>query len=574
MFVAFRKRLLLADERGFSIIVAIVVLAASSLLLFAAIDSVLDNVQTTRADLDQKRALLAADAGLAVYQQALNANPNYWSTCPVSGSVGATGQTGTAVTVPGSTDSGSIETYAYENLPATGQTGCSATSPITSEIEQTSTPAAGTFRVKITGTSQPTTGTAQHAVSRTLVAQFSPASFLQFIYYTQYEILDPTATGDSQTTCANDYWAGTQYSSGQARNAACGGAIYFITGDSINGPMFSRDDLAVSGTPTFGSTASDAIDTPGCYTSTNTTPSAANCGTPGTTTGVVGTLNTGVANEYGLPSSDAQLEVIADGNNTANNNGCYAGDGCVFVGPTTIVLTGSTFTVTNANYNGGVAKTGLSPSNGVIYVANTTGQTCAGYTPYLSSYSVSNCGNATVSGTYSSSFTIGTDNDIIINGNLTPTTVNVSGNPSTPPTPTGTALLGLIAADFVRIYHPLSSARSGSTDGSCGNGNSNGSGSLTNPYIYAAILALNHSFIVDNYDCGSTLGKLNVYGAIAQMYRGPVGTESGSSVVTGYTKNYYYDRRFQTLAPPYFLNPVNAGRDVSQLTECDSASTC
>ena len=60
-----------------------------------------DNVQSTRTDLDQKRALLAADAGRSVYQQAINANPNYWSTCPDSGAVGATGQTGTAVTVPG-----------------------------------------------------------------------------------------------------------------------------------------------------------------------------------------------------------------------------------------------------------------------------------------------------------------------------------------------------------------------------------------------------------------------------------------------------------------------------------------
>ena len=42
--------------------------------------------------------------------------------------------------------------------------------------------------------------------------------------------------------------------------------------------------------------------------------------------------------------------------------------------------------------------------------------------------------------------------------------------------------------------------------------------------IDAAILAINHSFIVDNYDCGSPLGTLTVNGAIAQKYRGAVGT--------------------------------------------------
>ena len=42
--------------------------------------------------------------------------------------------------------------------------------------------------------------------------------------------------------------------------------------------------------------------------------------------------------------------------------------------------------------------------------------------------------------------------------------------------------------------------------------------------IDAAILAINHSFIVDNYNCGARLGTLNVIGAIAQKYRGAVGT--------------------------------------------------
>ena len=117
--------------------------------------------------------------------------------------------------------------------------------------------------------------------------------------------------------------------------------------------------------------------------------------------------------------------MIADGNTTAPPATAvdFASAGYVFVGPTTIVLTGSTFTVTNANYNGGVAKTGLTASNGVIYIANTAGRTCAPYSPYLNSYSVDYCGDATVSGTYSSSLTIGTDNDIIINGNLIPSTV-------------------------------------------------------------------------------------------------------------------------------------------------------
>ncbi len=55
-------------------------------------------------------------------------------------------------------------------------------------------------------------------------------------------------------------------------------------------------------------------------------------------------------------------------------------------------------------------------------------------------------------------------------------------------------MLGLIANNFVRVYHP------------CSNG-TNGSGSLSNPTIDAAILTINHSFIVDNYNCGARSGR-------------------------------------------------------------------
>ena len=52
---------------------------------------------------------------------------------------------------------------------------------------------------------------------------------------------------------------------------------------------------------------------------------------------------------------------------------------------------------------------------------------------------------------------------------------------------------------------------------------------MTNPWIYAGILSTSHSFIVDNFSCGEALGKLNEYGAIAQDYRGPVGTSGGTA---------------------------------------------
>ena len=146
------------------------------------------------------------------------------------------------------------------------------------------------------------------------------------------------------------------------------------------------------------------------------------------------------------------------------------------------------------------------------------------------------CGSVYVKGTYSKSLTIAAETNLIIDGNITPTGVSDGG------TPPGTTVLGLIASDYVRIYHPCSGS------GPMG-------GSLTEPWIYAAMLSTDHSFLVDNYNCGSGLGHLNVYGAIGQKYRGIVGTTGG----TGYLKNYIYDERLATEEPPYYLSPLKAG---------------
>ncbi len=83
------------------------------------------------------------------------------------------------------------------------------------------------------------------------------------------------------------------------------------------------------------------------------------------------------------------------------------------------------------------------------------------------------------------------------------------------------------------------------------------------PSVSAALLTVAHSFGVQNYqygpaftNYGGSAGNLTVFGAIAQEYRGAVGTFSGSSVVTGYSKNYSYDNRLKYDSPPHFLNPV------------------
>jgi hypothetical protein len=197
------------------------------------------------------------------------------------------------------------------------------------------------------------------------------------------------------------------------------------------------------------------------------------------------------------------------------------------------------------------------PANGVIYVQN---QNCTPQYDSTMDYPAvtdgTGCGDIYVrsSANVPSDLTIGADNDIIIDGNLT-------HGPGVE--------VGLIANNFVRVYHPINRSYS------CGSSNANASsspedptrGSMSDPMIDAAILSISHSFIVDNWGCGTGLGDLTVVGAIAQKYRGTVGTHSGTTVVSGYSKAYSYDYELRYHQPPFFLDPVQAGWGILQETE-------
>ncbi len=91
-----------------------------------------------------------------------------------------------------------------------------------------------------------------------------------------------------------------------------------------------------------------------------------------------------------------------------------------------------------------------------------------------------------------------------------------------------------------------------------------GSGAPTNMEIDAVMMAgsqttTDGSFSVANYNTKTPTGTLKVMGSIIQKARGPVGTISGSTIATGYAKNYYYDTRMADNPPPYF--PTTGGYD-------------
>jgi len=82
------------------------------------------------------------------------------------------------------------------------------------------------------------------------------------------------------------------------------------------------------------------------------------------------------------------------------------------------------------------------------------------------------------------------------------------------------------------------------------------------------MLALGHSFIVQNYDEGAQLGTITINGVIAQKWRGPVGTSGG----TGYLKSYGYDTRLQYASPPYVQDITETPYRPSQWAEIQNPS--
>lgn len=525
MSIASRLSLRLArrlrDEHGFTMIVAMGVLLVTSLLITATFVALSGDAHNSQNDLNAKRAYYAARAGVDAFTYQMNENANYWTSC--------TNDTQSTMTVPGSTTG---ETYAWAPVPANGGSTCSVSDPIGSLIDTTT----GTLRMKFTGTSGGTP-----SVSRGIIAQYRKASPLDYLWFTQYEALDSSISG--YTDCA------VYYRVSGGRPSHCN--IYWVSGDTMKGPMYTMDQFLISGSPTFGRNTSDYIRSlaPGSICS-------AGCGS----LNMQGTPQAGYGG-VSEPSDNSGL--LTDATN----------HGLVFSGTTQVMLgspDNAHATIVNCPGTSATAancttRTVLLASTPIIYVSNATGCNPPAYNPFGATYPATGGGNyygcagdVYVSGNYNSSMTIAAANDIVINGNLL-----ANGSIGAP---SGSPILGLVANEFVRLMHGVSADR-GNTYLNCGSNTDILSQTLKNPTIDAAILALQHSFIVDNFDCGNPANTvdLNIYGALAQRFRGAVGTGTGN---TGYIKDYSYDDRLAVLLPPYLFDISTSAWELSRETLC------
>ncbi len=505
-----------SSDAGFTMIIALGVMLVTSLLLVAGYTAVTGDAKLSSNEIIQKQAAYAAVAGVQEYEYQLQSNPDYWETCKTPENIVPQETTAKETAYNGH--------YVIKLLPAStapkGTTGCSTSNPFGTMI-QSGGSLANTFRIESIGYA----GTDK----RTLIATFHVIGFLNYVYFTQYEVEDPSLDGDSTTECEKYYVERTK------TGAECQ-TILFGKEDSVNGPMHTDDaaNVTCSKELNFGREGdTDAVEINGGTWPTCSKSSEPTYNDP--------TKKPTVGTELVAPQSDTSLLAYVEEENK-------------FTGVTHLVLNGTTNEITAKYYveEKGVEKevkeTIEWPKNGLIYVQ--AGKNCS-YTFKPTSADTTteekeeiNCGTVYVSGTYSQPLTIAAQNNLIINGSISPTSVSKLGS-----APSGTTTLGLIATEYIRIYHP------------CGS-KGNETGSLENPWIYAALLSTSHSFIVDNFNCGKNLGELNVYGAIAQKFRGPVGLASGQ----GYNKDYIYDERLATDEPPYFLSPLNAGWQIERET--------
>lgn len=539
------------SEAGYTMIMVTLAMSLIMTLAVVAVAAVNGDTHQGVYDLTRKQAFEAAKAGVEDYAFHLKADSGYWEGCasvPEPSAVNQKGSTTKTRYVPGSTEA----KYAIELLPAETQssstpyTTCSTTNPQASMLEAGGT-LVGSFRIRSTGLS----GKSKVSV----VTTFKRPSFLDYVYFTQYETFDPITFADSTwlkaayTQCEKTIQEGRYSSTISGSNGEYCRVISFAGSDAQKGPVHTNDAFVICGSPSFGRTPSDSVEVsagpPGYYWGASSSLggarlSSGNC--PSATPKFNGTFKTNTP-VLEPPSTNGELATIAESTFR-------------YTGQVRICLSGSTMTVGNSGGCTGLYS-GAIPANGVVYVKNGSGCSTA-YSPFTATYpSTSGCGNAYVrttssTGTYSGQLTIAAENDIVIDGNLKRS---------------GTGMLGLIANNFVRIYHPYPGELWDSERNEYRCTTSSGEVRLEDPEIDAAILAINHSFIVDHYRCGSGMGTLNIEGAVAQKFRGPVGTFNSSGTASGYTKNYEYDDRLRYQEPPSFLDPVTKSWIIGRETQ-------
>lgn len=580
------------SEEGVAL-VAVVGLSVVMLLLAAmALSFSASGMVKARNDQDGNAALAAAYAGVDEYSSRLSNDSTYQRFGnPAAPFTVATGSAA-LVTLPATNNDafgiGATGTWG-------GLAGTSGRAAFRYEVDNSLYSKSGIVRVRSTGK--------VGQVTRSVVANLKQKGFINYLYFTDYELSDPQITGS--TTCTLDEISYAPHHPDCVE-------IQFGTDDYLHGPVHSNDRIKICGS-NFDQ---------GVSTSTLLNPNFLNS-CPGES------ISWGVGTR---PSYSEKLPLPATNASMANETRADLDEdvprpGCMYTGPTTITFLASGkmrvvspwTKFTRPSFTTGIPSENpvdcgrLSdlnstagalvnvPDQNLIFVqtvppgtndpnswaATPTGVTCTGTgdasgwkygtvryplehevlpptsTSALPAYQCKR-GDAFVRGEVKGAVTVAADTFIYVTGDIT--YVDPASD-----------MLGLVGQDAVWVWNPMTSCSGSGASRKCAAMTSNGGPPAGDRDISAAILSVGHTFQVQNYDTGNGgyRGVLNVTGAIAQTYRGTVSVKEGTghnpAPPTGYTKNYHYDTRLKETAPPKFLAPTSTTYGVTQYVDVATA---
>jgi hypothetical protein len=519
--------------------------------LLASLALALNNIIPARADQDSKAALAAAQAGIDEYISQLSASGGqYWA----NGGVDANNPAFDAVPATQACDGGG------RRVPGIGFVTARFCYRVLTP--KTVTAAEGYIDLVVMGSSTPPGG--GRTVSRTLTTRLRPEGFIDFVYFTDVEVLDPVLL-DSPAGCAKYYYDGRDTEPGCTE-------IRWAPNDEVDGPLHSNDALQVQGSVWFKNPRTESSwpeekgGDPDHLWWGNGKPDHDG-------------FDPVYAAKLPLPIGNQELLKYVQPKVDTNPNPIANRPGCLYTGATRIKFIDASMEVLSPNTTNAPAHC-LNASNRsseqtllippVIYV-KPAGGTCTdvGYPrpdeltdrKYVTTTDYNPCrGTAFVEGNVAGRVTVSAEDDVVVVADVSVQDRN------------GTDVVGLVAGNYVWIYHPMDKD---DYDPTCIEPNCPNKGDFENMLddddtvnrIDAAILSLRHSMLVQNWDMGDDLDELTIYGALAQKFRGPVGSSGGPHGRTGYDKDYLYDKRLSLLQPPFFLAPESAPWRSVQVTD-------
>lgn len=586
-------RMAFVGERGIALPIALGIGLVLLIMVAGAMTFAMSGLRKSGGDADSAAASAAAYAGVEEYRSRLAADARYQrygnDASAFSRATGSTVSLPVAPDVNPAFGLGESGTWAKVND--------STKAEFRYEVDNSNFGSSGILRLR-------STGRVGDSV-RTVIANLKAKGFIDFLYFTDYEVQDPMLSLNSDGTpkCKNLTYEWTPVTPATPARTGCTG-ITFDRGDQINGPAHSNDTMHIC-QATFTGAVTSSDPRPPHYSPSTATNATGGGG--GSCSGQVFSPDPNkkpkLDSSVGMPQTNTEMQLQT----RIDTPDAEPRPGCQYTGPTWIRLNADgTMTVrspwTKFTHAGTeTVGAGVTRPNcgtpGLVGLGSTTGQTVpipdnnlifvqgvpasspdpnywgstlpSGYSCTRSDGSGSNNGNGIgfpwvgpVGGnTRVEKATYGCkDGDIFLEGTLKGrltvaaansvyivADVKYAGGVST-----NTDMLGIVAGKPVWVWNPAwddgGDLRLMKTD-------------TAGRTIHAAILSVSNTFAVQNYNVGSSRGTLTVYGAIAQKYRGIVSSSGG------YVKSYNYDERLKRTAPPKFLAPVSTTYGVTTMAD-------